>query len=259
MELDLRRLIVRHRNVAPMVSALLAGTDAHVRILDATEAVILDRDGGPGDAAQRHPVKVEGTVIGWVEGERVAVAVAAVLSYAASREADKRSLSQEALDRYRELTLIYDLAQRIGERLEVDAVARVALGEIGRLPGGGAPFILLRDETAGMLARPASLGEGPVASAQPGGLLASIAAGEPEIVNDVGGDGRPTTAERSWASLIGAPLVVRGARLGLLGAVTTEAHEYRAGDLKVLAAIAALTGPAIDQAWTRSAVGAGPA
>ena len=42
---ELRRLIVRHRHVAPMVSALLAGTDAAVTIRDAEGEVVLERDG----------------------------------------------------------------------------------------------------------------------------------------------------------------------------------------------------------------------
>ena len=47
---ELRRLIVRHRHVAPMVSALLAGTDAAVTIRDAEGEVDprAGRDGGAG-------------------------------------------------------------------------------------------------------------------------------------------------------------------------------------------------------------------
>lgn len=251
MELDLRRLIVRDRSVAPMMSALLAGTDARVRILDADERAIVDRQGGGFEGeVGRHPVTVGRRTIGWVEGGRVAGAIAAVLSYAANREADKRSLSQEALDRYRELTLIYDLAGRIGERLEVSAVARVALDELLRLPGGGAPFLLLRSDGAGGLVAPGSLGaEMAVSAAAVGaGIVGAVAAAEAEIVNDVAADPRRDAAERDLASLMAAPLVVRGERLGVLGVGTAERHEYRAGDLRVLEAIAALTAPAIAQA-----------
>jgi hypothetical protein len=42
---ELRRLIVRHRHVAPMLSVLLAGTDARVTITDVDGEVILDRQG----------------------------------------------------------------------------------------------------------------------------------------------------------------------------------------------------------------------
>ena len=46
MEPDLARLIVRHRHVAPMLSALLTGTNAGVRITDAGGTVVLEREAG---------------------------------------------------------------------------------------------------------------------------------------------------------------------------------------------------------------------
>src|SRR6266576_81439 len=83
--------------------------------------------GVPGAPVERHPIVIDGTPVGWVEGPRPAGAIAAVLTYACAREADKRALAREALDRYRELNLIYDLADEIGATLETDAVARVAV------------------------------------------------------------------------------------------------------------------------------------
>jgi hypothetical protein len=257
VEHDLRRLIIRHRHVAPMVSALLASTNARVRILDADEGVILNRETGaePEGPVQRFPIVAERHVLGWVEGGRVGAGIAAALSYACAREADKRALSEEALERYRELNLIYDLAQQIGATLEVTAVARVALDEAGRLPGGGAAFLVLDGAPDGALAGPAGVTPGPIATVRPGvGIVGAVADGEPEIVNDVAADPRATDPERAVAaSLLAAPLRVRGARIGVIGAVTRVPHDYRAADLKVLAAIAALAGPAIDQARAHEA------
>jgi K+-sensing histidine kinase KdpD len=248
MDVDLRRLIIRHRNVAPMISALLAGTDAKIRILDSEDRVILDRDSAnaPGGISQRVPINADREVVGWVEGGRVATAIAAVLSYACAREADKRSLSQEALERYRELSLIYDLAERIGATLEIGAVAEVAVDEVSRLPGGGRGFLLLHED--GRLVHPPNLEPGPLAAASAReGILGAVTRGEPEIINDIAADERATAGERAFASIIVAPLKVRGERVGVIGAVSESPVEYRAADLKVLAAVAALAGPAIDQ------------
>ena len=256
MDLDLRRLIIRHRHVAPMVSSLLASTNARVRILDASEGVILNRETGaePEGPIQRFPVVAEREVMGWVEGGRVAAGIAAALSYACARELDKRALSQEALERYRELSLIYDLAQSIGASLEVAAVARVALGEVARLPGGGSAFLLLDGAADGGLGPPEGVEPGPIASGRPGtGVLGTIAVGEAEIVNDVAADPRAAAGERGLGAVIAAPLVVRDRRLGVIGAVAPAGHEYRAADLKVLGAIAALAGPAIEQARAHEA------
>ena len=239
---ELRRLIVRHRHVAPMLSVLLASTNARVTITDATGELILDRQAGdaPADApVERHPITVDGATVGWVDGPRPSGAIAAVLSYACAREADKRALAREALDRYRELNLIYDLAEQIGATLEVDAVAAVAVSEASRLPSGGEGFLILRD--------------GPDGASLESGVLGAIFAGEPEIVNDVAGDPRATGTERAIASLVAAPLRVRGERLGVIGTRSATPVEFHASDLKVLTAIASLAAPTLDQAATHEA------
>jgi hypothetical protein len=234
---ELRRLIVRHRHMAPMLSVLLAGTDARLRIRDADEAVVLDRQVGaaPADApVERHAIMVEGSTVGWVEGPRPSGAIAAVLSYALARETDKRALAREALDRYRELSLIYDLSETIGATLAVEAVAAVAVEEAGRLPTGGTGFLILRDADD----------EGRLES----GILRAVFEGEAEIVNDVAADPRTSATERGLASLVAAPLNARGERIGVLGASSLTPLEYRASDLKVLGAIASLAAPTLAQA-----------
>jgi hypothetical protein len=236
----LRRLILRHRHVGPMLSVLLAGTDARVTITDIDGEVILDRQSGTGvGAADQHPITVEGRTVGWVQGPRPSAAIAAVLSYAASREADKRALAAEALDRYRELSLIYDLSESIGASLDVDEVVAVAAQEASRLPSGGAGFVVLRrGQDAGRLE---------------GGILGSVLAGEAEIVNDVAGDPRASEAERGTASLVAAPLNVRGDRIGVIGSSSATRIEYKASDLKAISAIASLAAPAIAQALAHEA------
>jgi hypothetical protein len=250
---ELRRLIVRHRHVAPMLSVLLAGTDARLTITALDGEVILDRRAGaaPPDApVERHPIVIEAQTVGWVEGPRPAGSIAAVLSYAGARETDKRALAREALDRYRELNLIYDLADEIGATLETDAVARVAVAEASRLPSGGMGFVLLREPDGERLgARPAGDDAGPIADHQPGtGIIGAILAGDPEIVNDIAADPRATDSEREFASLVAAPLRVRGERIGVIGTISRQPIEYHASDLRLLTAIASLAAPTFEQA-----------
>jgi adenylate cyclase len=252
---ELRRLIVRHRHVAPMLSVLLAGTDARVTITDLDGTVILDRQAGgsaSGDGpTERHPIVIEGATVGWVEGPRPAGSIAAVLGYAGARETDKRSLAREALDRYRELNLIYDLADQIGAVLETDAIAQVAVAEASRLPSGGTGFVLLLEADGSQLtARPAGAGaSSPIGEHDPAtGIVGAVLAGDPEIVNDIAGDPRATAVERAFASIVAAPLRVRGERIGVIGTITRDPVEFHASDLRLLGAIASLAAPTFDQA-----------
>ena len=98
----------------------------------------------------------------------------------------------------------------------------------------------------------APLADGRISAGIVGAVAESAVA---EEVNEVATDPRATADERAWGSLICAPVVARGRTLGVLGAVSAEPIEYRAADLKLLAAIAAIAGPALDQA--RAQVGPG--
>jgi hypothetical protein len=252
---ELRRLIVRHRHVAPMVSALLASIDAAVTIRDGEGAVILERGGpagtGPQDPAVRQDVVVDGDMLGWVEGGRAARGIAAVLAYAAARERDKRSLANEALERYRELSLIYDLAATIGGSDALEPVVQAAVTELSRLPHGARGFVLLADGDGGTLrTAPGADGEGgPIAEARAGvGIVGEVVvSGGSELVEDTEADPRATGPERDGGSLVVAALHGGDVILGVVGATATGGP-FRSADLKVVTAIAALAGPAIGRA-----------
>lgn len=254
---ELERLVVRHRHVAPMLSALLAGTDATVILRDPDGTVVLHREGGNGGPVTHgpFPITADGRTLGTIEGGPLARPIGIVLSYAVARELDKRALAREALDRYRELNLIYDLAGSLGTILEVGAIAAAAVAEAGRLPAGGRGFILLLDEASGRLSPPAGIGDAPFVEAELGaGILGRVAAGgEAELVNTPAVRDDATPAERAVPALLVAPMRAHERTIGILGTVATAAIEYRAGDLKVITAIAALAAPSLDHAMVHEA------
>jgi hypothetical protein len=247
---ELRRLIVRHRHVAPMVSALLAGTDAAVTIRDAEGEVVLERN-GPDSGTGSHAVAVDGETLGTVDGGRAARGIAAVLAYAAARERDKRSLANEALERYRELSLIYDLAAAIGGEVDLASIVSTATTELSRLPGDARGFLLLAGADGSLTPAPGSADdESPAtAGAELGaGIVGGIAtAGIAELVEDAATDDRATLAEQGAGSIVAAPLRAGDVTIGVVGA-TSSGGAFRAADLKVVSAIAALAGPAIGRA-----------
>ena len=208
MEPDLARLILRHRHVGPMLSALLSGTNAGVRISSEDGVVILEREAA-GIGFEKFPITVEGRTVGWVEGDRAARAIASVLSYAVSREADKRSLAREALDRYRELNLVYQLADRLSGELDIDAVGQIVVAEASKLSAGGSGFLLVRDDAD--LLHPVAAAPGPDAPTGPDappfpvasidqGIVGAVArSGSAEEINDVAADPRATASERGYA------------------------------------------------------------
>jgi len=64
---------------------------------------------------------------------------------------------------------------------------------------------------------------------------------------DAAADDRATAAERGAGSIVAAPLRAGDTTIGVVGASATGGA-FRAADLKVVTAIAALAGPAIGRA-----------
>jgi len=253
---ELRRLIVRHRHVGPLVASLLAGTDAQVTIRDAEGETILDRGGLGG--GERFPIVAEYDTIGWVEGGRTARVVATVLSYAASRERDKRSLAGEALERYRELSLIYDLADALGARDDEAAVGELVADQLARLPAGESTFVLAVGEDGRLSPVVGTTVPDALAGARAGdGIVGGSAAPDalPELVEEPAADPRATPGERAGGPVLVAPMRAGGRVTGVVGVIAAPGATMRAADLKVVSAIAALAGPALAHARRRAFAG----
>ncbi len=57
----------------------------------------------------------------------------------------------------------------------------------------------------------------------------------------------------AFASLVAAPLRVRGERIGIIGTISREPVEFHASDLRLLGAIASLAAPTFEQAAVHEA------
>jgi GAF domain-containing protein len=109
--------------------------------------------------------------------------------------------------------------------------------------------LLLSEDRSQLTTRPSSGEAAPIVEHDPDdGILGAILGGDPEIVNDVARDPRATALERAFASLVAAPLRVRGERIGVIGTISRDPVEYHASDLRLLGAIASLAAPTFDQA-----------
>ena len=205
---ELRRLVVRHRHVAPMLSVLLArhGRPGHDHrrstARSSSTARPATRRPTPRPSATRS--RSRAATVGWVDGPRPAGAVAAVLSYAVRpRDGQARARPRGARPLPRAQP---DL--RPGRRDRRDARDRR-----GR-PGRGAPRPS-RLPTGGDGLRPAARRGGPAVGRRPTPAAPSRrrarrrdprrdpATATPEIVNDVAADPRATDggtrrSRRSW-------------------------------------------------------------
>lgn len=248
-QINFRKLMTTNRGIAPLVAALLAALPGAAAVTDADGTLLVGHDPG---CREEYPILLDGEVVGRVIGDEGAALLATVLAYVIEREAEKRSLARDGLDKYRELNLLYELSEKIGASLEVQSVATVAIEEACRRIKVGEGFVLVLEEATGMLEPIALPAEAqllvtgiPVGE----GVIGQIAeSGRAEVIVDLDADPRWSARERNLRSLVCAPLKARQRVIGVLGIGSAESTAYTAADLKFLSTIASQAAPAVDHA-----------
>ncbi|MDO9105892.1 MAG: SpoIIE family protein phosphatase [Methylovulum sp.] len=253
-EIKLKRLCQKG-NTAKLILQLIADRGQRVSVFDHEGNCLI----GDGNAtATRHPIAVEADdTIGWVccDEDSSAILLAALIGYMAQKELEGKLLAQETLSKYKELTLLYELGEKIAACLDIEELARLALDEARRLLPSGKDIqlaILLSEQDTGQLSVCAAHGDmyqvGAKAPALDGISLQVLATGNAEIVNDVRKDPRYQGCAGGLPdiqSMLCVPLRTRDKTFGLLSVVSRMAVNFSAGESKVLNLLASQVAVAV--------------
>ena len=222
-------------------------------IVEATDprASIHTRDGsrllGEAEAgAHRYDVELAGELLGWVQGNEKAGAIATLLTRLACIEQEKRSLASELLGKYKEISLLFDLSEKILGCLTVREAAEVTLKEAQQLLNAQAGALLLRPDGRNFLEKVATFGENSLFDAPiswgEGVIGTLVQAGCGEIVNDLSGDSREDgiaePGESLADSLICVPLKNKTSILGAIALTRPANQPYTAQNLKLITTLA---------------------
>ncbi|MDZ8056434.1 MAG: ATP-binding protein [Aulosira sp. ZfuVER01] len=223
-----------------------------------TTICIEDIDGKPliginnDVSADKYPVHLSEEVIGWVIGDQKTAGIAALVSYLAQQQQDKKIVVRELLDKYEEIDLFQDLSTQVTASLDVQEIARLVLEEARNSIDSTSGAILLLDENTGWLkilweygqidtlAEPLKLGQGIV-----GTILQS---GNGEIVNHVCADPRFMEFHTKVNSLICVPLTSKKQLIGAIVICNDTPTTYSTKDWKLLSILALQTAGAIEKA-----------
>ena len=245
--------ICRDKKILSTIEQMANALGTSVIIIDIKGRQLLgqEREG----QGEKYPVEVGGETIGWAVGGEKAAAIAVLLSTLASKELEKKTLAQEVLGKYREITLLYKISTKIAANLDLKEVATLVLEEARRLIKASSAAVMLVNREAEKLeiisafgeeyldATSINLGEGIAGSV--------IANGRGEIVNDVLSDPRRGGSE-GVSSLICVPLQSQERAIGAIALGSAEPATYNAAELKLLSTLAYQAASAIENALLHS-------
>lgn len=194
---------------------------------------IYDKDGstlfGRGEDGERFALIIENEEVGFIQASPdVRELLQAVLFLAE----EKRALADETLEKYKELSLVYRLFEKLSNVSEVDEIARVCKDEVLRLLN---PCYFVFKYHSQIID---SFGKETFNDSQ-FAIFESQINQTAEVLNDAAEDARFQQLDPQLKSIICAPLMAKDTLFGLITvAAKRSAKSFSAGDLKIMQALA---------------------
>ena len=258
---SLKKLVLRKE--LGLVTEVIQAINPDLCVQDAEGKYLLGNNAS-GHQSTSTPYKsaitIEGEeTIGWVVGNDKASVAARLLSRLASRELEKRTITQDLLSKYKEITLLFKISESIVEIMDIDEIAQLVLDEAQQLVHSSEGSLLLLRETTQTLEPIATcrsqrektaFGQQSKITVNPTqrtavrlgeGIIGQIAATRRgEIVNHVISDDRyqPET-DQQCNTLICIPLKVKDQLIGAITLHRLLPRPYRSEDFKRLTTLAA--------------------
>lgn len=249
MPIRLSRFLCR-KPVAAAVDGILEVLGNTIGVYDTTGRLVRGADRQRND--KTYPISVNGETVGKVVGDARASAVALLITQMATAEFEKKALARETLDRYKELSLFYSVAEKLSKCLTVQDVARMAIEEAARIIPSTFASVMLYNDQAGQLETISAHGPGSISAQtlKPGeGISGNVfLTGKAEIVNTLKADGRHEAEVISLGSMMCAPLRTNESSIGIINIGNYDPIDYSAGDLKAFSALSLQAASAIENA-----------
>ena len=245
-ERNLIKKLVSKKEVSQLLAQIEVETGCPLAVRDVAGHVLY---GSPERHSftpkQAQPVLIDGRPAAYVYGQKGAFTVAGLLSLLARNEVEKKALGRETLAKYKEISLLYEIAEKLAENLEPGEAARLVIEEAGRLVK--AAYICLKVVgQGGGTVRLAQHGEYSDAGQDIRHLVEEVeanvlSAGRPEILN-----GLPSGT--GGFSLMCVPLKVKEKVTGVITMACSCPAGYSAEDLKIVSALAFWAAAVIENA-----------
>ena len=249
-KINLKRILSKE-SVNSVIENIIGNTGLPLYIQDVEGTILMGESNlaKPANDNGRFPILFDSQVIGWVSGSESASTAASFLTYLVSEEFEKKELGRDALNKYKQLNLLYDISEKMTATcLDAREISRLVIEEIKKIiPATNVEVIL--QITSRYLEKIDE--KGGVSSLVDFGnnLIKNVFfTGISEIVNDIVLDSRFQNEQTDEQSMMCSPMKVNQKTIGVIKVSSTEMTHYNSIDLKMLNTLASQTAVAIENA-----------
>jgi adenylate cyclase len=242
--INLKKLIQRNQETAAILQQLITQSGKIIAIADNKGKWLMGSP--PDDETLFQLVEFDGIEGGRVYGNEGVKPIADLIQLLVNQEQERKKLGTEVLDLYREVNLMYNFAQKLGETIDQAGIAQLTLAETNNLISATDGMVALFREDNKQLDLVAQFGDSIVKEEtlidQNNFYRQLMNKEESGIINDY------KNADGTIISILYSPLKVKNHLLGIILLVNHKGDHYTAADLKLLSTLSIQSAAAIESA-----------
>ena len=235
--INLKKIIQRDQEMASILQQLIAQSEEVIAIADEKGKWLIGTT--PENEMPFQTIALEGKMVGKIYGNRGIKPIADLIQSLVNREQERKKLGTEVLDLYREVNLMYNFAQKLGETIDQAGIAQLTLEETNNLIAATSGRVSLFHEENRPVDIIAEFGNSIDQEDLYSQLINKETAG---IINDY------KTIDGNMISLLYAPLKGKHHPLGIIFLLSDQGYHYTAADLKLLSTLSVQSAAAIESA-----------
>ncbi len=198
------------------------------------------------------PLFVEDEMFGWVKGDDQTEPVVHLVEYILAKELEKKELASETLSLYKEINLLYNLADKIKANFDIQDIAQSIIDQAALAIKSTHATVMLFNERLNALEVIASIGEKSsnhkIYRAGKGIAGHIFLTGKAEVVNNTCDDIRYIKNSCATGSLLCAPIKTGEKTIGVINLSHNNVINYTAADLKLFCALVSQGAIALENA-----------
>ncbi|MGR9116865.1 MAG: adenylate/guanylate cyclase domain-containing protein [Gammaproteobacteria bacterium] len=202
--------------------------------------------------AGEFPVFVDDELFGWVKANENGEAVTDLITYLLAKELEKKALARETLGLYKEINVLYNLADNIKANFNISEIAQSIIDQASMSIKSTNATVMLFNDKLNALEIVASVGDTsmykktyPVGKGIAGNVFLS---GKAEVINNTCDDIRYINNCCATGSLLCAPVKTSEKIIGVINLSHSQVINYTAADLKLFCALVSQGAIALENA-----------
>ncbi len=235
--INLKKIIQRDQEMSTILQQLIAQSGEVIAIADEKGKWLIGTT--PEKEMPFQIIEFEGRTVGKIYGNEGVKPIADLIQALVNREQERKKLGKEVLDLYREVNLMYNFAQKLGETIDQVGIAQLTLEETNNLISATGGMVALSQDRNHPIDLIAAFGSIVDQDDLYNQLIDKEAAG---IINDY------KTVDGNIISILYAPLKGKHQSLGIILLSSDQGYNYTAADLKLLSTLSIQSAAAIESA-----------